>query len=558
LNGWASLTLAQRSLVKKALDYVESVVDLHFIETQDIQQPNVLVFSNNRQIGSSAYATYPSDNASGSDVFINSTAANLSPNEWSYAALTLMHEIGHALGLKHPFSSAADSIQVSEPPYLSGKEDDSYWTVMSYTQNSYSYGLRYAPLDIAALHYLYGPSQAEKQYDNNFFLNPAGPSFIWDAGGTDCIDGSGLNDNIVLSLNDGDWSWVGRKSDYITDAGQITINIGSLIENAKTGNGNDWTLGNGFSNQLQLGAGNDFADGGAGNDTIDGGADDDLAFYSKATSSYKLYIGINSSLVTDLIGSEGTDTLINIERLAFADKTIRIETKAHGSYGDLPDTLYQFFVVGFGAAAGVTYMDQMAEAYRYWLPQYKDGTVKQIVEVFTTKTQFTSVYPQALYREDEGRYYRYDHDLSQAGKPLVKGAEVSKAVFDTQMANLAQELISIIVKDSASAGAKAQAVSDVRSALGLGGEWTIGKVVYTIFGNLANKPADDPDWAGTAKQFANQVAVSKYYTDTLSQSTDDITTLRSVMAAVTNNTDVSSTEAIASLIGVALLNGPGG
>jgi hypothetical protein len=304
--------------------------------------------------------------------------------------------------------------------------------------------------------------------------------------------------------------------------------------------------------------GDDSLSGVMGDERIDGGSGVDVVRYGKAAGAYALTLSALGISVKDKVGGEGTDTLVNIERLAFADKTIRIETKAHGSYGDLPDTLYQFFVVGFGAAAGVTYMDQMAEAYRYWLPQYKDGTVKQIVEVFTTKTQFTSVYPQALYREDEGRYYRYDHDLSQAGKPLVKGAEVSKAVFDTQMANLAQELISIIVKDSASAGAKAQAVSDVRSALGLGGEWTIGKVVYTIFGNLANKPADDPDWAGTAKQFANQVAVSKYYTDTLSQSTDDITTLRSVMAAVTNNTDVSSTEAIASLIGVALLNGPGG
>jgi Ca2+-binding RTX toxin-like protein len=318
---------------------------------------------------------------------------------------------------------------------------------------------------------------------------------------------------------------------------------------------------------IEGGDGDDTLIGGLGDDVLDGGAGTDTAGFGYPANSYTLRLAAQAAKVSysgPIItiypppATEGTDTLVNIERLAFADKTIRIETKAHGSYGDLPDTLYQFFVVGFGAAAGVTYMDQMAEAYRYWLPQYKDGTVKQIVEVFTTKTQFTSVYPQALYREDEGRYYRYDHDLSQAGKPLVKGAEVSKAVFDTQMANLAQELISIIVKDSASAGAKAQAVSDVRSALGLGGEWTIGKVVYTIFGNLANKPADDPDWAGTAKQFANQVAVSKYYTDTLSQSTDDITTLRSVMAAVTNNTDVSSTEAIASLIGVALLNGPGG
>jgi hypothetical protein len=223
----------------------------------------------------------------------------------------------------------------------------------------------------------------------------------------------------------------------------------------------------------------------------------------------------------------------------------------------LPDTLYQFFVVGFGAAPGVTYMDQMAEAYRYWLPQYKDGTVKQIVEAFTTKSQFTSVYPQALYRTEGGKYYAYAHDASLAGNPLVRGAEVSKAVFDTHMASLAQGLVATIVKTSASEATKGAAAADIQAALGLGGDWTIGKVIYTVFGNLASKPLSDSTWGGTAKQFANQVAVAKYYTDTLSQSTDDVTTLRSVMAAVTNTTDVSSTDAIASLIGVALLNGPG-
>ncbi len=60
-----------------------------------------------------------------------------------------------------------------------------------------------------------------------------------------------------------------------------------------------------------------------------------------------------------------------------------------------------------------------------------------------------------------------------------QSAGSSRCVARTLTANLAQELINLIVKDSASAGAKAQAVSDVRSALGLGGEWTIGKVVYT-------------------------------------------------------------------------------
>ncbi|NCV55089.1 MAG: hypothetical protein EBW54_02595, partial [Betaproteobacteria bacterium] len=236
---------------------------------------------------------------------------------------------------------------------------------------------------------------------------------------------------------------------------------------------------------------------------------------------------------------------------------IPMKTKPHGSYADLPDTLYQFFVVGFGAAPGVTYMDQMAEAYRYWLPEYKEGTVKQIVEVFTTKTQFTNVYPQALYRSEGGKYYAYAHDASLAGNPLVKGNEVTKAAFDGQMASLAKGLVETIVKTSASEATKTAAATDVQAALGLGGDWTIGKVIYTVFGNLATKPVTDPVWAGTAKQFANQVAVAKYYTDTLSQSTDDVATLRSVMAAVSNTTDVSSNDAIASLIGVALLNGPG-
>jgi hypothetical protein len=298
--------------------------------------------------------------------------------------------------------------------------------------------------------------------------------------------------------------------------------------------------------------------GGAGDDILDGGADLDIASYAKTTSAFKLSLGANKVSLSDQSGSEGTDTLINIERLQFADKTIRIDTKSHVSYADLPDTLYQFFVVGFGAAPGVTYMDQMAEAYRYWLPQYKDGTVKQIVEAFTTKSQFTSVYPQALYRTEGGKYYAYAHDASLAGNPLVRGAEVSKAVFDTQMASLAQGLVATIVKTSASEATKGAAAADIQAALGLGGDWTIGKVIYTVFGNLASKPLSDPTWGGTAKQFANQVAVAKYYTDTLSQSTDDVTTLRSVMAAVTNTTDVSNTDAIASLIGVALLNGPGG
>lgn len=294
-------------------------------------------------------------------------------------------------------------------------------------------------------------------------------------------------------------------------------------------------------------------EGGGGNDALNGGAGIDTAVYSKSASNYKLVLSPTSTTIQDKTGSEGTDTLILVDRLQFGDRTVLINSQPHGSYADLPDTLYQFFIVGFGAAAGVTYMNQMADAYRYWLPQYGSNTVKQIVEAFTTKTQFTDVYPQALYRMDGGKYYQYSHEQSQPGSPLVRGAEVSKAVFDAQMTTLSVQLVDRILKNSASVQVKAEATADVQAALGLGMDWTIGNVIYTVFNNLANKPLTDTKWGGTAKQFANQVAVSKYYTDVLNQSTDDIVTLQRLMKAVTDTTDVSSSDAIASLIGVTLM-----
>jgi hypothetical protein len=141
---------------------------------------------------------------------------------------------------------------------------------------------------------------------------------------------------------------------------------------------------------------------------------------------------------------------------------------------------------------------------------------------------------------------------------MVRGAAVSKALFDEHMASLAKALVEGIVKTSASEATKLAATADIQAALGLGSDWTIGKVIYTVFGNLAAKPLSDPTWGGTAKQFANQVAVAKYYTDSLSQSTEHLATLRSVLEGVNESSDVSSIEALTSLIGIALLQGPGG
>jgi hypothetical protein len=247
-------------------------------------------------------------------------------------------------------------------------------------------------------------------------------------------------------------------------------------------------------------------------DSIDGGAGTDTVIWTSASSNYQLLPTSTGWQLANKTGVDATDTLVNVEKLQFPDRTVIIESKSHASYASLPAELYQFFITAFSAAPGVTYMDQLAEAYNYGL------SVKEIVDIFTTKSQFTSVYAPTLSNQE-----------------------------------LAAELVNNIIKSSTTADAKTRAVSDIKAALDIG--WTVGRVIYQVFGNLAKMPLSDPSYGNTTKQFNNQIAVAKYYTENLNQSTTELETLRDVVQSVSNSTDVSSDAAIAQLIGVALLTG---
>ncbi len=274
----------------------------------------------------------------------------------------------------------------------------------------------------------------------------------------------------------------------------------------------DTLSGSGGADTISGLGGDDFIFGAAGDDSIDAGAGYDTSVWSKSAANYALGFSGDTLMISDLGGADGVDSLRNVEALRFSDKNVIVESRSHGTYADLPIELYHFFIVAFNAAPGVEYMDQLAEAWRHW------GSVKPVVDAFTTKTQFTDVYPASLSHEALGL-----------------------------------ELSSQIIKNSATAQAKAEAARDIKAALDHG--WSVGDVIYTVFGNLANKPLADPTWGNTAKQFANQIEVAKVYTDTLNQSTTDLQTLRDVLAPVTPYTDVSSQNVIVTLIGQALLDG---
>jgi hypothetical protein len=64
--------------------------------------------------------------------------------------------------------------------------------------------------------------------------------------------------------------------------------------------------------------------------------------------------------------------------------------------------------------------------------------------------------------------------------------------------------------------------------------------LFTVFGNLGQKPFTDPTWGNTAKFFANEIAVAKAYTEVMDQSTTDLATLRAALTAVTKDTSATT------------------
>jgi hypothetical protein len=108
------------------------------------------------------------------------------------------------------------------------------------------------------------------------------------------------------------------------------------------------------------------------------------------------------------------------------------------------DDLYRFFAIAFGAAPGVTYMGQFLEAANAGM------SIQAIVNVFTTKTQFTDVYPITLTNQE-----------------------------------FATKLVNNVVGSSATAVSKTAAVNDIVAALSLP-NWTRGDIIFTIFSYHTN------------------------------------------------------------------------
>ena len=320
-KGWTAFTDTQIARTKQALELITNIFDFKFVESNNPSALNTLTFANNIQSDSAAYAKLPSKYFFGSDIFMDKSGGIDNLSDGTYGALTLIHEIGHALGLKHPFAG-----KENVTPYLPTAENKTLWTLMSYETSSDQYSFNFSPLDIAALQYIYGPSSKARTSNDKYVISQDASNFIWDGAGTDTLDASALTQGATLYMTPGYWSFVGNaRASTITSAGQVTVNFGTVLENLIGSAFADNLYGNDVNNVINGGAGNDQITGGGGNDNIDGGIGIDIAIFSGASKGYKVSTEATSVLVTGDAITDGIDTLLNIERIRFSDKSIAID-----------------------------------------------------------------------------------------------------------------------------------------------------------------------------------------------------------------------------------------
>ncbi len=244
-------------------------------------------------------------------------------HDYSRSMGVIIHEVGHVLGMSHPFSVGENTV----PFPLETGDDNKFNTAMAYNLGnipSETYQpTSFRPYDIIALQHLYGKNEnnntdsAPYEYDDTYTFHQV----IVDAAGDDLISVANSTRDNTIDLRSGKYSSIAPNyvSGYFncpdgssTGCGDnphehlnrshnsLFIDVDTLIENATGGSGNDTLVANYVANDIN---------GGDGVDTV---------MFAGAKIDYTIDI-VNSFtvIVTSNTDAENVDTLTGVEFLNF-------------------------------------------------------------------------------------------------------------------------------------------------------------------------------------------------------------------------------------------------
>ena len=289
-DGYFTFTASQRTAFRQAAAILERTAGIVMVEKPgDAAMINIF---NSDGTEWSGWANYPSVSeygASGGNLVLDyPPGTDYRPG--TNAFQVMLHELGHAMGLKHPFSG---SVQLTD------RYDNTYNTLMSYDWSG-SNKQTYSPFDVEALIHTYGAQ-----------VNTAGWRWSW-AGDTFRLTTSGRAEFLTVPPNDSTVVRAAGGNDTVNGGGKddrIWGQAGNDILQA--GDGNDAVYGGQGRDRLEGGHGSDTLRGGEGADTLVNGSAD--GYYYGDTDILRGEAG-NDRLTqfggtADLFGGGGNDTI---------------------------------------------------------------------------------------------------------------------------------------------------------------------------------------------------------------------------------------------------------
>ena len=473
ITGLNSTQQADHDQVMSAWD---DVVDFEFEKITETNASNVgelrianTSFSPGQGVVGFAY--YPSGSPAGGDIwYVSTQSSNDSFAAGTTGRLTAIHEVGHAIGLKHPFQGGSqlltnlDNARNTVMTY-NGSDRNLIWNHTSSSSGISSQQERVNPntpmlYDVAFAQENYGMETSVRNTNTSYTFTSAPEVLqtIVDGGGSDTIDVSALNRSSTINLTPGSFSSIGYYSianqlaaaksanpgfdsyldglygsSYTAQLYQwddnVAIAYGTTIENALGGSGVDTITGNNIDNEIWGKGGNDVINGVSGTDTA--GYSGAYASYTISTSGGTLTVAHNNS------GADGTDTLTNIDFLKFSDVTYNVANQTTSAT-----------TAGAPTGAGQNASSSTAAAASSATSAATGTRVAEVVRVNTPASSVAITYTDAERRS-----------VNNGRMAAIAGLSGRLAAFNTSLTTTKSKAIHTMASMSYSAAASAGAAN---------------------------------------------------------------------------------------------------